>query len=232
MRQVELAQRNLDLHARIGIVAKHFGNPPDRLRVLRGLRDDFDRGHLAGLGLARVGGRNQDVLHDAPVLRHEEQHAVLLVQAADDAPVGALEHFDDGAGRPAARILARHAHRGAIAMHHLAHFGRRQEHMRAGVIRDQEAVPVAMPFDAPRDHRDAPGGKKTAGAVLHHLPGAFQLGQGTLEIGTLAAADAQAGHQLGRPHRRAGALQRGDDFPAVGLRGGGTLAVGFVLFLL
>jgi len=33
VRQVELAQRNLDLHARIGVVAEHFGDAPDRLHV-------------------------------------------------------------------------------------------------------------------------------------------------------------------------------------------------------
>ena len=68
-------------------------------RLLRGLRDELDGHHLPGLGAPGVRRRHEDVLRDAAVLRHEEQHAVLAVQAADDAAVGALEHLDDAARR-------------------------------------------------------------------------------------------------------------------------------------
>ena len=50
VRQIVLAQRDLDLHARVGVVAEHFDHAPDRLHVLRGLHDDLDRDDLAGLG--------------------------------------------------------------------------------------------------------------------------------------------------------------------------------------
>jgi hypothetical protein len=144
VRQVELAHRDLDLHARVGVMAEHLGDAADRLRVLARLRDQVDRHHLAGLGLAGLGRRHQDVVRDAPVLGREQQHAVLVVQAADDAAVRALEHFDHLADRAAAMIVAGGAHRGAVAMHELAHLRRRQEDRGAAFVGHQEAVAVGM----------------------------------------------------------------------------------------
>ena len=110
MRQIELAQRDLDLHAGIGVMAEHFGNAPDRLGVRRRRLDEIDGDDFAGLRLAPFGGRHEDVVRDAPVLGHEDQHAALIVQAADDAALRALEHLDEHADRPAALIGAAHAH--------------------------------------------------------------------------------------------------------------------------
>jgi len=102
-------------------------------------------------GLPRPGlvGRDQDVDRHAPVLRHEQQHAVRLVQAADDAPAAAREHLDDLAGGPAARVRADHAHAGPVAVQHLAHLGGGQQDPRRAVVGHEEAVALGMALDAP-----------------------------------------------------------------------------------
>ena len=148
---------------------QHFGHAPDRLRVAAGLRDQVDRHHLAGLGAAHLGRRHDDVVRDATVLGHEEQHAVPGVEPADDAAIAALEHFDDRALRPTARVAAAHAHRGAVAVNHLAHLRGRQEHARAAVIGLEKAVAVAMALDAAGDQGDALRDQQRSGAVLHHF---------------------------------------------------------------
>ena len=52
IRQIMLAQRDLDLHAGIGIVAQHLDDAADRLRVFVGLLHDLQHHHLPGLGSA------------------------------------------------------------------------------------------------------------------------------------------------------------------------------------
>src|SRR5260221_14457093 len=47
MRQVELAPRDLDLHARTGGGAEHFGDAPDRLHARRGTLPQLDAAGLA-----------------------------------------------------------------------------------------------------------------------------------------------------------------------------------------
>ena len=125
---------------------------------------------------------------DAPVLGHEKQHAVLVVQAPDDAALRALEHLDDVAFRPAAVVAPAHAHRGAVAVHHLAHLGRRQEHRGSAFVRHEEAVAVGMALDAPGDERDALRDEQRAGAVLHHLARALERGERLVERVALALA--------------------------------------------
>ena len=147
VRQVELAQRNLDLHAGVLGVAEDLRDAADRLRVLGRLGHEFDGHHLPGLGLADLGRRHEDVLRDPPVFRDEKQHAMLGMQPADHAPVAPLENVDDLAGRPAARVAPGHLHRCAVAVQHLAHFGRGQEHRLAALVRDEEPVAITMPFD-------------------------------------------------------------------------------------
>ena len=215
MRQVELAQRDLDLHARIGVVAEHLGDAPDGLRVLRRLRHQLHGDDLPGLRLARLGRRHQDVVRDAPVLRHEEEHAVLGVQAPDDAAVAALEHFDHLADRAAAMVAPAHAHRGAVAVHEAAHLRRRQEHRRPALVGDEEAVPVGMALDAAGDERDALGDEQRAGAVLHRLARAHERGDAGVELVALARPDVEALGELLRRERLARALELAQDLVAV-----------------
>ena len=149
---------------------------------------------------------------------------MLRVQPADDAALGTLEDLDDAAQRPAARVLAGDAHRGAVAVQHLAHLGGGQEHPRAAVVGREKAVAVAVALDAPRGDGDALRHQETAGAVLHHAPGFLQLGERVEKARALARADGKSAQQLVARQRRAGALERVEDFAGVGRgRAGGAL---------
>ena len=175
VRQVELAHRDLDLHARIGVVAEHLGDAADRLRVLARLRDEIDGHHLPGLGLARLRRRHQDVVRDAPVFGHEEQHAVLGVQAADDAAVArarALRRLRRSARPRWSRPPTRTAARSPCMSWRISAGGRKIE--LPAVVGNEEAVAVGMAFDAPGDERDALRDEQAPGAVLHHVAGALE----------------------------------------------------------
>ena len=82
--QVVLAQGNLDFHAGIGKAAENLAHAADGFVVRAGLSDDFHRHHLAGLGLACVFHRHQDVLVDAPVFCDQKADAAFEIVAADD----------------------------------------------------------------------------------------------------------------------------------------------------
>jgi hypothetical protein len=220
VRQVELAHRDLDLHAGIGVVAEHLGDAPDRLGVAAGRRHEIDRHDLPRLGAARLGARHQDVVRDAPVVRHEKQHPVLRVHASDDAALRALEHLDHGPDRAAAVVASADAHRRTIAVHHLAHLRRRQEHRRPALVGHQESVAVGMALDASGDQRDALRDQQRSGAVLHHLARALERGQRLVERAALAPLDLEALRELGARERRAGAVQRVDDLARVFRRRG------------
>src|SRR6185369_16856948 len=142
----ELAHRDLDFHARVGIVSEHLRNAADRLRVLARLRHQLHGHDLPRLYAARLicgrGGRHHDVVRDAPVLGDEETNAMLLVEPAHDAPARALEHFHNLSGGSSTVIAAGDAHGSAIAMHELAHLRGRHEYRRPAVIRNEEAVAV------------------------------------------------------------------------------------------
>ena len=215
VRQVELAHRDLDFHSRIGVMPEHFRNPADGLRVPAGLHDELHRDHLAGLRLRRLGRRDHDVVGDAPVFGHQKQHAVLRMQPPDDAAACPLQHFDDAALGAAAVVAAAHAHRDAIAVDHLAHLGRRDEHRRTAVVGHQEPVPVRMPFDAPGHQGNSLGDQQAAGAVLHQLARALELAQARVERTALASLDLQARGELVGGKRGAGAIQRLENFPSV-----------------
>ena len=217
VRQLELAHRDLDLHPGIGVMPQHFGHAADRLRVAAGLRDQVDRHHLAGLGAAHLGRRHDDVVRDAAVLGHEEQHAVPGVEPADDAAIAALEHFDDRALRAAARVAAAHANRGAVAVNDLAHLRGRQEHARAAVIGLEKAVAIGMALDAAGEQGDALRDQQGSGPVLHHFARALECGKRGLESPALASLDLEARSELLRGERRAGAVQGIENFVAVAI---------------
>ncbi len=143
---------------------------------------------------------------------------MLGVQPAYDAPRGALEHLDDLARWPAARVAPGDAHRGAVAVQHLAHLRWRQEHLRAAVVGHQEAVPVAMALDTAGEQGQPCGHQQAAGAVLDHRPRALQARDGVVEIAPFAAADPEPLGELVGRQRRAGAVQRREDFLRVGVR--------------
>ena len=129
VRQVELAQRDLDLHAGIGVVAEHLGDAADRLRVRRRRLDELDGDDLAGLAPCprSAGGtrmscamrRSSGTSSSTPCssCRRPTMRRFARSSTSTIAP----------SGRP--RLVAPgDAHRGAIAVHEPAHLVRRQEH--------------------------------------------------------------------------------------------------------
>ncbi len=201
-RQVVLAQRDLDLHAGVGIVAEHLDDASDRLGVLGRLLDQLDGDHLPGLRLLAA-RRDQDVLRQAPVFRHHDHHAMLVQHAADDALVGALEHLDDAAFRPAAAIDARDAHDGAVAVQHFAHVAGADEDVGSTVVAAQEAEAVGVALDAALDEVGLVGQQVGVATVADELPVALHRAQPAVEVLQLVRLDVQRLGQRGKWHRHA-----------------------------
>ena len=185
-----------------------------------GLGDEVDRDHLSRLRSARLGGRYQNVVGDAPVLGYEEQHTVLGVQPADDPAVCALQHFHHFADGAAAHVAARDAHGGAVAVHELAHLRRREENRRAAFVGHEKTVPVGMALDAAGDEREAPRHQQAAGAVLHHLARALGSAKPSARIRRRAwrGTCSRASELLAR-ERCARGVQRAEDALRVQRRG-------------
>jgi deoxycytidylate deaminase len=207
--QLVFPQGNLDLHAGIGVVAEHLDHLADRLRMLRGLLDDLGHHHLPRHRLGLGTGGQQDVLADAPVLGHHEQHAMLVVHAADDAMVGALQHLDDLALRAAAAVHADDARHDAVAVQGLVHFLRAEKQVGALLVAHEEAVAVGVALDAPADEVGLVGNEPVAAAVLHDLAVALHGAQAALEGIELMLTNIEQSCQRLEGQRHAALGQRG-----------------------
>ena len=104
VRQIVLAQRDLDLHAGVGVAAQHLDDARDRLALRRGLLHDLDDDDVAGFRAAAFVRRHQQVLVDAAILGDDERDAALVVEAADDGLVRPRQHVDDLPLGPAAPV--------------------------------------------------------------------------------------------------------------------------------
>ncbi len=98
----------------------------------------------------------------------------------------ALEHFHHRALAPAALIDAGDARHHAVAMHHLAHFGGRQEQVLALFIGNQKTETVRMAADAPGHHVHLARQPVQAAAVFQYLAVALHRAQAAAE-GVLVA---------------------------------------------
>ncbi len=195
--QIVLAQRNFDLHAGVGVIAEHFDDTADWLGKLGRLLDDLDHHHLAGLRL-ELGlflGRHQDILRDALVLRHDENHAMLDEDAADHPAVRPLGHLDNPTLRPPLAVDTGHPDERPVAMQHLAHLVLVEKDVGAAVIGNQETVAIGVPLHFAG--RQAGPLRQDVGplAVAHQLAFALHRTQPALEHLTLAAGDIE---QLGQ----------------------------------
>ncbi len=195
--QVVLAQRDLDLHARIGVIAEDLQHAPDRLGILRRLLDDLRDHHLSGLRAFQAVRHEQDVLADALVLRDHERHVVLDEEPPDHLLVGALEHFHDGSLVAPAAIDPGDASEHDVAVQDLVHLLRAQEKIvfLAGLgAQEPEAVGMAdhLALDEPR----LVGDEDRAAPVAHDLPFALHGTQAPLEaLALLGARDAEQAHE-------------------------------------
>ena len=206
-RQVVLAQGNLDLHAGVGIVAKHLDDAADGLRRARGLFDEFDGDDLAWLGLLAPACGDQDVLRQATVLGRDDHHPMLADHAANDTAVGALEHADHLAFRATTTILARDADHDAVAVQHGAHFLWPQEDVRASVVTPHKAEAVGVALDAALDQIGLGRQQIGIAAVMHDLAIAHHGAQAALEVLVLVGLNVQRRNQLIKPHRYAAIRQ-------------------------
>ena len=143
-----LAQGNLDFHSRVGIIAQHFDDTPDRLRVLARLLDDFHHHHLPGLRLqlALLVRRHQDIVRQTAVLRHHDHHPVLDEHPTDHPRIGALGNLDDIALRASPSINADNARQHTVTVHDLAHLPLIEEQVGTAIIRQQETIAIWMPL--------------------------------------------------------------------------------------
>ena len=130
MGQLMLTQGNLDFHTGIGVVAKHFNNSPDRLRLATWLFQQFHHHHLAGFraryfGVLFLIRRQQNILTDALVFGHYKPHTMLLEYPPDEARIRALYHLDDFALGTAFAVNANHSCNCTVTVQDLGHFLRR-----------------------------------------------------------------------------------------------------------
>ncbi len=152
------------------LVAEHGQHASDRRAMRIGCMHDLAHDQLSVLRIHPLVGGDLDVALDAPVVGHDVADAGFEREAPDQAVQPALEHFDDHALAAAAPVDIGHAAEHAVAMHGLAHFGRRQEQVVAdAALRTQETEAFGI-----RDHRAGdqvqPFGRRVrALAVLQQL---------------------------------------------------------------
>jgi len=188
VRQVVLAQRDLDLHPGIGVVAEHLDDAADGLGVLGRLLHDLGHHDLAFLHALEALRRDEDVLVDALVLGDHESHAVLDEDAAHDPRVGALEHLDDVALEAAASIHAGHAHQHRVAVQRLVHLLGAEEEVVAAVVGPEEAEAVGVAHDLALDEARLVRQQQGAAPVAHHLALALHGGDAPLDAFALGGA--------------------------------------------
>ena len=147
MRHAVLAHRDLDFHAWIVDLAKHFLDPPDRLaEEARRLRQ-FDDDDLSGFGQAGCALGNQHVLPVALVFGCNQPDAALVQQAADDRlgrPFDDLDHASFGA---AFAVVPHDARLDPVLVQHRAHFIGWQVDISLPVVADHVAMAIPVAVD-------------------------------------------------------------------------------------
>ena len=188
------SQCDFDFHTRIGVVAKHFDNAPDRLRMLAGLLDDLDHDDLPGLGLD---GRllvirwDQNVLIDPAVLGHHKSDPVLDKDTTNHAIVDVLQHLDDSPFTAPLAIEPGYPNQHAVAMQHTAHLLGIKIDIVAFLVRAQEAESVLVSFHAAGDQIGALRNDVGAFTVLQQLSLALHGSQTTTEHVELGLLDVE-----------------------------------------
>ena len=75
--KIMLAERNLDLHARVGVVSQHLRHACDRLGILGRLCNQIDHHHLPTFRATIEARLDEDVLADTFILGDYKQHTAL-----------------------------------------------------------------------------------------------------------------------------------------------------------
>ena len=238
VRQVVLADDDLDVDAEIVRVAEHLDNAAHGVLAPLGVlhqfhvddhavevlgRGDFDRLGADAVDLPQVAGDlhalgNLDPVLNALVVRHDGRAAPRDAELADDGGMRALEDAQDFAVGAAVGLDARDAHHDAVAVHGLAGGIGGDEDIAGnafnGAVRDEEAVAVAVHAQpAGRVLAAAPGGDVMAAAQLDDVAARGQARQGGLERSAVPTARAEFADQLFEI--RLGVRQAGDVFQQV-----------------
>ena len=107
---------DIDFHAWSHVIAEQFLHPADRLTPAARLLDQLHRHNLTVTCSRQIVRADQDVLGDAAVIGHDETHAPLDHQTADDGLVATLQHVDHRTFLAATSILTGNAHQRAITV--------------------------------------------------------------------------------------------------------------------
>jgi hypothetical protein len=165
-------------------------------------------------GLVR---RHLHVALHALVVGHHVVDAHLDAEAADQAGHAALQHAGDAAFAAATVVDAGHAGQHLVAVHHLAHFIRRQEQVVAALDRAQEAEPFRVGDHHAGDQVQGLDRGEAAAAVLHQLAVADHGAEPARQrFGPVRGGQAQACAQFLGGLRPFATLQQGQDGLAAG----------------
>ena len=190
MRQIVLAQSDLDLHAGVGIVTQDLHNTSYRLRALARLLQNLQHHHLPRRRATVLARGDQDVLTDAPILGHNELDAVLFVHPPNQALGGVLQHLHDASLTTPTPVDAGFANQHNVAVQHLVHLLGTDHQVNAAVIRDQEPKAVRVALHLPLDQVELVGYADRPLAVAHYLTVALHGAQATREQLDLVLFDA------------------------------------------
>ena len=204
VRQVVLAQRDFDFHARVGVVTQHFADLHDGLTVRVGVIDDIHHHHLAVLGAAVTAGFHQHLLAHAAVFGYRVPHTALAIDAGDQAGGGAFQHLDDAAFGTATAVGTARTHHDTVAVHHLVHFAFGQVNVVAfAALAHGETVTITVAGDAAGNQVEFLCHAELALAVDQDLAGTLHRAQASLEQVQFVLVNRESGRQLLCVHRHA-----------------------------
>jgi len=86
MGNVVTAHCNINLHARLHVIAKYLDDGADSLAALRGIRGNLGHHELPVLGATILFLGNHDLVAVASIVRHHHAKPGFIVVAADDLP--------------------------------------------------------------------------------------------------------------------------------------------------
>ena len=212
----------LDHQRRRQAVAQHRHHLADRRAPRIGRLHQLAHHQLAFARTAGAIGRHLHVALHAAVVGHHEADPGLAAKAADQPVDPVLEHAGDAALAAAAAVDAGHVRQHAVAVHDLAHLGRRQEQIVAATrLRAQEAEALGIGDHRAGDQVGRLQRGEAATAVLDQLPvtdhRAQALAQGIQAVGF---GQAQQARQLLSRLRPLGGIEYLQDRFAAGNRVG------------
>ena len=116
MRNAIVANGHLDLHTRIHVVTQHLEDLPHRIHATRWALGNTNHDHLTLTGPLVHARRNQNILADTAVIRHDETDIVFNEEAANNIHVTGLQQPNQARLSPSARIQPRRLHQYIITV--------------------------------------------------------------------------------------------------------------------